>query len=124
MAREQRARMPIWSTAKQDEVEDGQLDGVALGEVADEELLVLVCHFLDVIEVRDIDGVDGGGAELGGDLVEEFRFQQRVVAVGVVEGHGALVGEEDLPFREVDGVVGGGGGGEERGGEGLGERAA
>lgn len=124
MAREQRASMPIRPAAEQDQVEDRQLDGVALRKVAHEELLVLVRHLLDVIEMRDIDGVDGRGAELGGDLVEELGFQERVVAVCVVEGDGALVREEDLPLGEVDGVVGGGGGGEERRGQGLGEGAA
>ncbi|OBT50303.1 hypothetical protein VE04_09944 [Pseudogymnoascus sp. 24MN13] len=86
VAREQRARMPIRSATKQDQVEDRQLNRIALREVAHEQLLILVRHLLDVIEVRDIDRVDGGGRELGADLGEELGFEERVV--GVCEARG------------------------------------
>jgi len=74
--------------------------------------------------MRDVDGVDGRLSHLRGDLVEELVLQEPVVGVFVVEGHGALVGEEDLPLVELDGVFWRGGLREEGLREGLREGAA
>lgn len=123
VAGEERAGMAVRAAAEEEEVEDGQADRVAGGEAGDEGLLVLVGELLEVIEVGDVDGVDFG-LLVGGELVEQLGLEEGVVGVGVVEGHGALVGEEDFPAGEVDLVVGPGGGGKERLGERLGERAA
>lgn len=101
VAGEQTARVPIRTTAQQDQVEDGRLDRVLAGETRHERLLVLVGQFLRVVEVLDVDGVDGRCALFAGDLIEEVFLQKAVVAVFVVERDGALVGEEDFPFRKL-----------------------
>ncbi len=93
--------MSVGSAAEEDEVEEGEFDGVARREDGDEEFFVLVCHFLRVVEVFFVDGVDFWLRECLGDFVEEFGAQEGVVGVGVVEGHTALVGVEDFPFAEV-----------------------
>lgn len=124
MSREQTAGMSIGPAAQQQQIEDGQLDAIPRGEAVHEELLVLIGQLLDVIQLRDVDGVHDGLAHVGGDLVEQLGLQEAVVGVGVVEGHGALVGEEDLPLVELDRVFGGAGRGQERLGQGLGQRAA
>lgn len=55
----------------------------------------------------------GGGLLVGGQLIEQLGLEEGVVGVCVVQGHGALVGEEDLPLGEVDHVCGTRGGGQE-----------
>src|SRR6266516_4200288 len=58
-------------------------------------------------------------------MVEPLVLDEPVIAVLVVEGHGALVSEEDLPFRKLGGVFRRAVGGREEGlREGLGEGAA
>lgn len=107
MTREEGAGVAVGAAAQKDEVEDGEADGVTAGEAADERLFVLVGEFLGIVEVGGVDGMDGG-LLVGGDLVEELGFQEAIVGVGVVEGHGTLVCEEDFPLGEVDHVFGAG----------------
>ena len=120
---EQAAGMAIRSATQQQQVEDGQTHGIPRRKAPHERLLVLVGELLDVVEVLLVNGVDGG-LGVAGDLVEEFRLEEGVVGVFVVEGHGALVGEEDFPFGEVDDVFGAGGRRQQSGGEGFGQGAA
>jgi hypothetical protein len=124
VAGEQAARVAVGPAPEQEEVEDRELDAVAGGEARDQELLVLVGQLLHVVEVCHVDGVHGGLAHGGGDLVEELVLQEAVVGILVVERHGPLVGEEDLPLVELDGILGRAGRRQERLGEGLGEGAA
>lgn len=124
MAGEQAAGVAVGAGAEQQEVEDGQAHAVAAGEAGDEGLFVLVGQLLGVVEIGGVDGVDGRGAELLGDLLEQLLLQEGVVGVFVVEGHGALVGEEDLPLTKVDGVFGAGGRGEQGLRQRLGEGTA
>lgn len=123
MSGEERAGMSVGSAAEEEQVEDGQADRVAGGEAAHERLLVLISQNLRVAEVLDIDRVDGRALALR-KLVEKLRLEEGVVGIGVVEGHGALVSEEDLPLGEVNHIVRAGGRGQEGGGEGLGEGPA
>lgn len=101
VAREQTARVAVGATTEQDQIKDGRLDRVLAGEARHERLLVLVGQLLSVVEVFEVDGVDGRRALSTGDLVEEVLLQEAVVAVFVVKGHGPLVGEKDLPFRKL-----------------------
>jgi hypothetical protein len=63
-------------------------------------------------------------AHLRWDLVQEFLLEQAIIRVFVVKRHGSLVGEENLPFVELDGIFCGAWRGEESLRERLRERAA
>lgn len=89
--------MAVVSAAEQDQVKHGELDRVLCGKRLDERLLVGIGEFLGVVKFLYIDGDDNGRSVRGGDLVEELLLQQAVVAVWVVQRHGALVSEEDFP---------------------------
>lgn len=104
---EERTGVAVWTTAEQQQVEEGQLDRIAGGKDGDEQLLVLVGHLLRIVEVLLVNGVDLGLAQLlARNLVQQLLLEQLVVAVLVIEGHAALVGEEYLPLGEVDLVAG------------------
>jgi hypothetical protein len=122
-AGEQATGVAVGTASKKEQVEERQLDAVACSENADQSLLVLVGQLLHVVEVLDVDGVHLGRAQLGGYLVQELLLHQLVVAVLVVERHGALVGVEDFPLVELHlsialGLL------QERLGERLGQRSA
>lgn len=121
MAGEEGASVAVGAAAQEDQVEHRDLDAVASSKSLDKRLLVLVGQFLNVIEVLGVDGVDGRLAHFGGDLVEQLGLEEAVVAVLMVEGNGALVGKEDVPFGKVDSAFAGG---DEGLGENLGERTA
>lgn len=101
-AREQAAGMAVGPAAQQQQVEHGQPHAVPRREDADEGLFVLIGEFLRIVEVLDVDWEDLWFAELGGDLVQNFRLDQAVVAIFVVERDEALVGVEDLPLVELE----------------------
>lgn len=109
VAREERASVAVGTAAQQDEIEDGKLDAVLAGKLAHQVLLVEIGEFLGVVifDVLLVDGVDDGRAELGGDLGDQLVLQQAVVALLVVEGYGALVGEENVPLGELGDILGG-----------------
>lgn len=86
-------------------------------------MLVLVGKLLQVVKVFSVDGVDGRLLVLR-NLVQKLLLEQGIVGILVVEGHGALISEEDFPAGEVDDIVGTGGWGQESLCECLGERAA
>lgn len=98
--------MAVGPAAEEHEVENRELDAVLGGEDAHQLLLVQVGELLGIIvtDVVGVDAVDFGGAHLRGDLADQLVLQQTEVAVGMVEGHGPLVGEEDVPLGELRGV--------------------
>lgn len=97
--------MAVWSAAEKDQVEYRQTDRILSGERCHEGFLIVIGKLLRVVEVFYLNRVDGRGARRGGNVVEEVGFEKGIVAVSVVERDSALVGEEDLPFGEVD-VIG------------------
>ena len=117
--------MTVGPTSQQQQVEDGQLDAVLGRKAPHQHLLILVRQLLRVVDVFDVDWVHRRRPHVAGDVVEPLLLDEPVVAVLVVEGHGALVGEENFPFCVVGRVVGGAvGRGEEGVREGLGEGGA
>ncbi len=100
--------MPVGAAAQQQEVEDGKLDAVLGGERAHEVFLILIRQLLHVVEMGAIDGMHGRTTFVVGNFVEQFVLEGFVIAVDMIQGHRALVGEEYLPLVEADSVVPGG----------------
>ena len=107
--------MAVGTEAEQDEVESG--DGLC--EELAEEVFILAGGAVGV--TRAGEGVDLVGGD--GDVIEEGFAGHAIVALGVVGGHAAFVGEEDMGLRPGEGVAPGGGGGVAAG-EDEGEAAA
>lgn len=120
----QTTRMTIRPTAQQQQIKDGHLDTIFGGKAPHQGLLILVRQFLRIIQILHVDRMHRRLPHLARDVVEPLVLDESVVAVFVIEGHGALVGEEDLPFCELGRVIGRAiGGGEEGLCESLGEGA-
>lgn len=125
MVGKERARVSVGSTAEEDEIEEGQFDGVALGEDGNESLLVLIGAFLRIVETLLVNGEDFGPAQCLGDVVEEIFLHESVVGVFVVERDDAFVGVENFPLGKVGSVFGSAIGRREEGfGESFGERTS
>lgn len=122
---EKGAGVAIGATTEKQEVENRQADGVAAGEGADQNLLVVIGNLQGLlVEFILVDWVHFGLSSVCRDLVEQFLLQQAEVGVFVVQGDDPLVGKENLPLVPLDGVVGARRRREQCLGQGLGQRTA
>lgn len=108
--------MSVRSHSEHDEVEDGESGRILLSELRDQLRFVFIGNFFELV-LREAGG-DGfvdlvGGRPLEqllekvvidvvdgfdlGDIVKELALACEIVAVWVVEGYDALIGEVDVP---------------------------
>ena len=96
--------MAIRAAPEEEKVEYRNFDAVFRCERSHECLLILVCHFLHVIQVFEIDWVDSRLAHIDWNLVEQFVLQQLVIAVIMIKGYSPFICKENFPLVEVDSV--------------------
>lgn len=97
MTWEERAGVSVWTDAEEDEVEDRKTSRVFLGKLVDKRFLVCVGELFEVIEERDVDGVNVVWRY--GNFAEQLLLAKMVVGVVVIQRNTTFIGKENLPVR-------------------------